>query len=195
MGDIYFTSDTHFGHYNIIKHCNRPWSKEEHDEKLIETWNSVVGKRDTVYHLGDFAMFKAVSGKGDRMKAYRRTRMALNGKIHLVLGNHDKMSQDTYSCFSDVYPGLKEIRVNKQKITLCHYPMRSWNCSVHGAWHLFGHVHGRMENTNTGLSLDVGVDVPDWEYKPVSFEQIQEKMKKKMENWEEVRRLGTSRQE
>jgi calcineurin-like phosphoesterase family protein len=105
------------------------------------------------------------------------------------------MSQETYSCFSDVYQGLKDIRIGNQKITLCHYPMRSWNCSFHGAWHLFGHVHGRMENVNTGLSFDVGVDVPDWNYKPVSFEQVKEKMAKKMESWEEVRREGTSRQE
>jgi calcineurin-like phosphoesterase family protein len=86
MSEILFVSDTHFGHYNIIRHCNRPWTVEEHDEKLIEAWNSAVGKKDIVYHLGDFAMFKAITGGEQTMKAYRRTRMALNGKIKICLG-------------------------------------------------------------------------------------------------------------
>ena len=119
--------------------------------------------------------------------------MALNGKIHLILGNHDKMSKEVYDCFTNVYEGIKDITVDKQKVTLCHYPMRSWNASFHGAWHLFGHVHGRMENVNTGLSFDVGVDVPEWCYAPVSWEQIKTKMEPKKATWEKVRTEGTSR--
>ena len=188
----FFTADPHFGHYNIIKHCNRPWAIEYHDDALIQLWNGKVSKKDEVYVLGDFAMFKAVEGK-DRMKTYRKTRMALNGKIHLILGNHDKMSKEVYDCFSNVYEGIRDINMEGQKVTLCHYPMRSWNCSFHGAWHLFGHVHGRMENVNTGLSFDVGVDVPEWCYAPVSWEQIKAKMEIKKATWEKVRTEGTSR--
>ena len=138
-------------------------------------------------------MFKSIDGGEDRMKAYRRLRMRLNGKIHLILGNHDKMSQELYSSFTEVNGGLKDIKIDGQKITLCHYPMRSWNSSFHGAWHLFGHVHGRMENVNTGLSFDVGVDVPEWEYSPVSWDKIKEKMKIKKQSWDKVRTEGTSR--
>ena len=61
------------------------------------------------------------------------------------------------------------------------------------AWHLFGHVHGRMESVNTGLSFDVGVDVPEWNYSPVSFEQVKAKMMKKKVNWNKVKIEGTSR--
>lgn len=190
--NTYFTADLHFGHYNIIRHCDRPWNKEDHDARLIDKWNSVVTKRDEVFLLGDFAMFKAIKGE-ERMKAYRRTRNALNGKIHLILGNHDHMSQELYSSFTNVYTGIREMKVDGQRITLCHYPMRSWNGSFHGAWHLFGHVHGRMENVNTGLSFDVGVDVPDWDYKPVSFEQVKAKMAKKKLEWDKVRSEGNSR--
>ena len=145
-----------------------------------------------MYVLGDFAMFKAVKGGEARMKTYRKTRMALNGKIYLVLGNHDKMSQEVYSCFTEVFPGIKDLTVEKQKVTLCHYPMRSWNCSFHGSWHLFGHVHSRLENVNTGLSFDVGVDVPAWDYKPVSWEQIKEKMETKKPAWEKTKASWTS---
>jgi len=194
MRDIYFTSDTHFGHYNIIRHCNRPWTPEEHDDALVERWNSVVTNKDTVYHLGDFAMFKAGRDEGERMKMYRSLKARLNGKVHLVLGNHDHMSQELYSCFTEVYPGLREIKIDGQKITLCHYPMRSWNCSYHASWHLFGHVHGRLEDAKTGMSFDVGVDVPEWDYKPVSYEQVVAKMAKKRIEWDEAqRREGTSR--
>ena len=174
----FFTADTHFGHYNIIRHCDRPWTAEEHDDALVERWNSEVSKRDTVYHLGDFAMFKSVPGK-DRMKTYRKLRMRLNGKIHLILGNHDKMSQELYDTFTKVYDGIKEVKVDGEKITLCHYPMRSWNRSFHGSFHLFGHVHGRLEGVDTGSSCDVGIDVPEFDYKPVEWEIIKPKLMKK----------------
>ena len=180
--NIYFISDTHFGHYNIIRHCTRPWPQETHDDMLIQRWNAIVSKKDIVYHLGDFAMFKSIDCE-NRMKAYRKTRMALNGKIHLVVGNHDKMSQDVYNCFTEVYPGLKDIVIDHNKITLCHYPMRSWNGSFHGSYHIFAHVHGRLENVDTGVSCDVGVDVPEWNYAPVAWETLKIKLDKKKEIW------------
>jgi calcineurin-like phosphoesterase family protein len=56
MEKVFFTSDTHFGHANIIKYCGRPFaSVEEMNRELIARWNAVVGPRDTVYHLGDRA--------------------------------------------------------------------------------------------------------------------------------------------
>ena len=52
----YNTSDTHFGHANIIRLCNRPFKDvEEMNEKLIENWNKVVPEDGTVFHLGEFA--------------------------------------------------------------------------------------------------------------------------------------------
>jgi len=180
----FFTADTHFGHYNIIKHCNRPWNAEEHDEALIERWNSVINVKDIVYHLGDFAMFRTIKGGSNRMKAYRQLRARLKGKIHLVKGNHDSMSQELYSSFTEVYGFGKDIKINKEKITICHYPMRSWNSSFHASFHAFGHVHSRLENANTGVSCDVGVDVPEWNYTPVHWEaQLRPKLLKKQEIW------------
>lgn len=78
----YFTSDTHFGHENIIEYCNRPFLDVAHmNKEMTIRWNHVVGPSDTVYHLGDFAM-----GKKELWRYYRAN---LNGKIIFVIGNHD----------------------------------------------------------------------------------------------------------
>ena len=78
----YFTSDTHFGHKNIIELAKRPYTDcETMDEALIANWNSRVNPNDTVWHLGDFAWKKSI-GPESYLKR-------LNGKISLVWGNHD----------------------------------------------------------------------------------------------------------
>ena len=53
---IWFTSDTHFDHKNIIKYCNRPFKDiDEMNAELERRWNAVVAPGDRVFHLGDFA--------------------------------------------------------------------------------------------------------------------------------------------
>jgi len=105
MPNIFFTADMHISHANIIRHCNRPWvSIEEHDETLINNWNSVVSKKDMVYLLGDFAMIPKQTDGTPRMKLYRKLRLRLNGKIFLVIGNHDDMSNEVYDCIAEVSP-------------------------------------------------------------------------------------------
>lgn len=162
----FFTSDTHFGHVNIIKYCNRPFtSVEEMDNTLIHNWNAIVRPEDTVYHLGDFAV-----GGGPAAPYLRR----LNGTIHFCLGNHDKRLVSAYSGF---IPHVKEVSAENQKIVLCHYAMKVWNGSHKGDWQLYGHSHGTLPDDPTALSCDVGVDC--WNYFPVSMEQLRAKMKTK----------------
>jgi calcineurin-like phosphoesterase family protein len=80
---IFFTSDTHFGHHNIIKYCGRPF-KDANDmnESFIRNWNSVVGVDDDVYHLGDVSFMS----KQQTINIIKK----LNGRIYLVSGNHDR---------------------------------------------------------------------------------------------------------
>jgi calcineurin-like phosphoesterase family protein len=167
----YFTSDTHFGHSNIIKYSNRPFgSADEMDNTIIHNWNAIVRPEDTIYHLGDFAV-----GGGSAMLYLPR----LNGQIKFVWGNHDnrlKAARDEHGWPLDI-EHMREISIDGQRIVLCHYAMRVWHKSHKGAWHLYGHSHGTLPDDANALSLDVGVDC--WNYFPVSMQQLHVRMKKK----------------
>lgn len=161
----FFTSDTHWNHKNIIKYCNRPFKDVDHmNQSMIQRWNEIVKPEDDVYHLGDFCM------GGTRPKDWLKY---LNGKVHLIRGNHDPHVED--QGFASVQ-NYKELKIEGKRITLLHYPMRSWNGSHKGTWHLFGHVHGTMtvahgrKGIKDAMAVDVGVDCHD--YRPISFKEL-----------------------
>lgn len=160
----FFTADLHLGHEGIIRHCKRPFeSTHDMDQTIIHNWNSVVCKQDTVWLLGDFTLNGA-----DDAKAYRER---LNGKINLIWGNHDRNSVKKLDIWqSSQY--ATEINVENIKLILCHYGMRVWNKSRRGSLMLYGHSHGSLPGTDQ--SLDVGVD--DWNFTPVTLEQIKKRM-------------------
>ena len=159
---IFVTSDTHFGHTKTITDfIFRPFSSvEEMDEKMIENWNNVVGNKDTIFHLGDFAF--------QNPKSYTAK---LNGQIHIIPGNHDrvqKLKRANFACIHDQIVLLKfTYEGEKKEVVLCHYPLLSWNKRHYGVPHLFGHIHTGASNRDfdkynqiTPLkgSYDVGVD-------------------------------------
>lgn len=165
----FFTSDTHFGHIKIVEYCKRPFRDwVEMDEVMIERWNARVRPSDHVYHLGDFSLCTDY----ELIKAYVRK---LNGNKHLILGNHDAKREKGLVGFAEVKP-YKEIKVNDQHIVLFHYAMKTWNRAHYGSWQLHGHSHGTLPRDFTMRQLDVGVDV--WNFTPISFDEIQEEMKK-----------------
>lgn len=166
----WFTSDSHFGHANIIKHCNRPFSNIlEMDEAILDGINSRVQPNDTLYHLGDFAW-------GKTHLRYRNQIRCRN--VILILGNHDPQTKSgqpqalLHNIFTSVVVVLKispKINDLKQPIVLNHYAMRTWDKSHYGSWNLSGHSHGTLPN-NGSMSLDVGVDCHM--YKPISLENV-----------------------
>jgi len=159
---VWFTSDTHFGHTNIIRYCNRPFSTaEEMNHIIIKNFNSVVGSDDLVYHLGDFAF-----------RNHEFYRKQLNGKHFLILGNHDDRKEVDKANFIWVRT-TAGVKVNGQYIWLSHFSHRIWDRCHHGSFHLFGHSHNGVEDY--GKSCDVGVDA--WNFYPVSFEQLVERFK------------------
>jgi calcineurin-like phosphoesterase family protein len=151
MQKIWFTADLHFGHPKIVDICNRPTTREEHDEWLLrEVFNKYVQKKDEVYILGDVSLAK----RSEAQKWVAR----MNGNKHLITGNHDK-SVDHLGNWAEVTK-IKDFTYSRFglniHIVLCHYPIASWNRKIHGSWHLYGHVHGRFQNT--GMSWDVSID-------------------------------------
>jgi calcineurin-like phosphoesterase family protein len=158
---IFFTADHHFNHKNIIKYSNRPFKDEEEmNHNLISNWNSRIKVGDTVYHLGDV-------GFGNLENILK----ILNGEIILIRGTHDKSALEHPKRFRSIH-SLLDLKIEDQDITLCHYAMRTWRKSHYGAWHLFGHSHGSLPAY--GASFDVGVDC--WNFYPVSFKEIKDKM-------------------
>ena len=175
---LWFTADTHLGHANIIKYCNRPFSNiDEMNRELCKRWNNVVKEDDFIFIVGDFCF----GGK----KQWREYLSRLNGYKFLVKGNHDKENNiptplptdnfDWCDGFVNIKVSDDEFDTGEQYVTVCHYPMLSWYRSYHGAWQLFGHVHGTIKG---GVNqLDVGVDVHN--FTPVNWESVKEIITKK----------------
>ena len=170
----FYTSDTHFGHENVIKYCNRPFANaEEMDEVLIEKWNMRVRPGDEVIHLGDFAF-----AQPERIEVILKR---LNGNIHLVYGNHDKQIKKNKklqamfakcSAYHEVYEIDEDYPKSRVPLILCHYKFEVWNKSHHGAVNLYGHSHGTVPGNSQ--QLDVGTDC--WDYQPVTWKEIKARL-------------------
>ena len=176
--EVFFTSDTHFGHSNIIKYCARPFDNtNDMDEALINNWNAKVPKDGIVYHLGDFAW--------GSINYWEKIREQLNGEIILIYGNHDEKYLNNklmYKLFKEVTP-QKKIWINKIPIYINHYPFLCFGGSYKGlgaTWQLFGHVHSNPRSEE-GLDhkrlvncfptqYDVGVDNNN--FTPISFDEL-----------------------
>lgn len=186
---IFFTSDHHFQHHNIIKYCGRPFQHSwEMDATLILAWNDTVDINDTVYHLGDFSMNKA---------AVPEVLFKLHGVKHLICGNHDKPFNEVYGIspaaqnrWQSLYKEAGFATVSRclfmeiagQTVQLNHFPYRNpaapdQRYQEHrpvddGGWLLHGHQHNPPERRIRQRMIDVGVDAN--QYKPVSLAAIEQ---------------------
>lgn len=186
---VYFISDLHFHHENVIKFDNRPFSSvEEMNEQLVKNWNEVVEKGDDVYILGDFCW------KTAQDKEYRALTDKLRGRKHLLLGNHDpKHFNHTFERQFTSIDDIKEIKYNKQHLILCHYPIVCYKADYNdNCWMLYGHVHvtreydlireltcklaraPHPEGTNRGQLMNVGCMMSYINYRPQTLETIKE---------------------
>lgn len=154
--ETWFTSDTHFLHEALLQHYEdrgRFANAVEMTEWMIEAWNKLIKPKDIVFHIGDFGAWDTDA----TVKVARR----LNGKLHLVPGNHDRkliQHRGFIERCSMIYPySMAEISVEGQKIHLCHFPIWEWMQIHRGWWHIHGHVHGKPTGI-PGKILDVGVD-------------------------------------
>jgi len=160
---IYYTADTHFRHYGILDIDNRPFSSlEEMENEIIRRWNRHVRPRDTVWFLGDFALGST--------KAAAEILARLNGRKHLVWGNHDGKVRKLPGWESS--QPYAEIREGDDFLCLHHYAQRTWRDLQRGAFHLFGHSHGWL--MPQCRSIDVGIMC--WDYRPVTLAEIKKRL-------------------
>lgn len=136
---------------------------------MINRFNSVIGKYDELYLLGDVSL-----GPRDESEELIKK---LNGNKHLIIGNHDKNIKNSKE-FIEITQ-IKNFNFSSKSfpnvhIVLCHYPLASWERKSYNSFHLFAHEHGRYKNTK--LSMDVGVDCNN--YMPISLNFILNKYKR-----------------
>lgn len=173
---VWFTADTHFGHANVMRYCNRPFKdKYQMDQVMIERWNVRVGINDTVYHLGDFSFY----GSTETTKIASK----LNGYKILIRGNHDK-GKDYYLRigFKEYYQSTAQNPVHFKNFLISHYPYLEiydhderrqkfedrMFTKQGNVWLLCGHIHEKWKSK--GRCINVGVD--QWNFAPVGFDEI-----------------------
>ena len=162
---IFFISDHHFFHKNIIKYTNRPFSNTvdgmyENAKYMFNKHNEIVKDGDLVFFLGDVALFKS------NTKEYIKQMLKnLKGQKILIKGNHDSESDEFYKdCgFSAIYEYLIF-----GKIMLCHFPLtnntkylkifKDNDCKLL----IHGHTHDKNVITNDFKRLNVSVEQTDF---------------------------------
>lgn len=178
MNNVWWSSDQHYYHKNILKfqpHTRNNISDvEEMNEVLIANHNSVVNPTDTVFYLGDFSF----GGPKETREIIRR----LNGNKILILGNHDKVIEDNRDIqlmFNSVHTEYTLKIDKKTSLFMHHFPFHIWNKAHYGVFHLHGHVHGSLKQEDM-RRLDIGVDNrPLGDMMPWSWDEVYDTLKDK----------------
>ena len=173
--NVFFTSDTHFEHSNIINFCSRPFKNtEEMDNAIIDNWNSCVGEDDIIFHLGDVSYHSS----NNIQNILKR----LNGTKYLILGNHDSKYVKIYSKYFKEISYQMRINIDSWLLYLNHFPFLALsgtysNLNLEGQ--AFGHVHYGPNSTGKDTErlkylfpnqYDVGVDNNN--YTPISWKTL-----------------------
>jgi calcineurin-like phosphoesterase family protein len=137
-GKVWITSDTHFGHKNIVRGVTN-WrtqdgqipvestrdfnTVEEMNQRLADGINNVVDQDDTLIMLGDVSF-----GGFDNIGNFINRIVCKN--IHLILGNHDTHIENNRGDIQDKFLSVQhylEVKIEGKDFVLCHYPLQSWH--------------------------------------------------------------------
>jgi len=170
----FFTSDTHFGHKNIITFCSRPFETvKEMNSGLIKNWNDVVQPTDRVFVVGDVFLCKS--------KEAEKYIKALNGYKILILGNHDRSPETMLSVgFDECHYEYTYEMPSGAPVLLRHYPIPELLYGNH-EFLIHGHVHD--EPRFRGKKVNVCTDI--WDYKPIPLSVIEDYMESHKEKTNE----------
>ena len=174
--NTFVIADTHFNHPRMFQYRRRAMfgghdgqTVETMNEMLIDNWNSVVGPKDHVVVMGDFT-WKGTDAEG--------LLTALHGRKMLAIGNHDvpktrkcplwKHTGDIIS----LHVGEESDVPKEERITIhcCHYPMRVWNKSFDGSFHVCGHTH--VDDMRDAREFNAGVDMSIEPYQPRRLDKV-----------------------
>lgn len=169
MSKVYFISDLHIGHKKILQFSGeyrQGTTVDEHDEWIVDQWNSVVKKRDTVWLLGDVCF--------DKEKLHLLGQ--LNGQVKLILGNHDKLPVQDYFQHLRYLGGL----CSYKGFWLSHCPihpleMRKRKGNIHG--HMHQHLIPAPEYRYINVCVDQNKGVP------ITFDEVVSKFEKGEARW------------
>ena len=167
---IYYIADLHFGHANVIRFDNRPFTDvHEMDRYMIDVWNLRVKDEDQVYIVGDVYLNNSL-----HIEKYLQQ---LKGHKHLIKGNHDGkllMNQKAMEYFESVNDIL-QISDGGRRVCLCHYPMAEWPGYYKDGWHIYGHIHNNknhafyiMKDKERALNAAVAIN----NYMPVTLDEL-----------------------
>ena len=160
----WFTADTHFGHAKILQYCNRPFDTiEEHDDEIIDRFNSMVSEDDIIVFAGD------ICWENNYREANRKYLQHINGTHIYLNGSHDHWLPSSTR-------RIWRKRIDGQLIVVCHFAMRLWESSHFNTWHVYGHSHGHLPGQ--GKSFDIGVDSHN--FYPWSWNEIVKEMEQRL---------------
>ena len=185
-----YISDTHFGHRNVINFDRRPFADiNQMNSTIMALWNDRVRADDDVWILGDFCY------RSERAPEWYLRQ--LKGRKHLIIGNHDQIileSKNAYRYLESIDTMVNcNDYLNKEnvQVVLMHYPMAEWPYIHRGAYHLFGHIHNRLDDTyyfmkNRERAFNAGCMINN--YTPASLREIIENNKQFYETDEKMKK-------
>lgn len=212
--NVFFCSDPHYHHAGLVKGTSfwedtsrcRPFDDlKSHDDTLVENINKTVRENDVLFCLGDwsFGNYK----DNEAVEKITEFRNRINCKnVHLILGNHDQEIRANIDNVREIFSSVNEylevviiersptergVKPLKQHIVMFHYAIRSWHHSHRGAWMLYGHSHGSLDEftpltanpqwigdqyfIKNYRTMDVGFDTHP-EFRPYSYDELKQIM-------------------
>lgn len=185
--NIYFISDLHLFHKNVINFDNRPFkSVQDMNDSLVKNWNDKITDDAIIFYMGDLSF-----------QSFNKTKEViseLKGKKYFIIGNHDNYSDiKKMDKFIDIYDYVDlyvkdETPIDnlgtQQLLCLSHYAILQWNRKHHNSFHLHGHSHQQLSKNPDydwyykGLVLDVSCNGIN--YTPISYNEVKQLMLSKI---------------
>ena len=189
----WFISDTHFDHANVLRFeegFHQFETIEEHDQQIIERWNSVVQEEDTVFFLGDAALHRV------KLSYLVNIFSQLKGQIIWLRGNHcDHINFEwqrqlkqaaniiEFKDYEEIFFKDTSSPAGIRRVCLFHYPILEFNGKGRGSYHLYGHSHTTVHDIYGAYSVCACITG----YYPINFEWIQSKITEHNERLDRLR--------